>query len=542
MKLSFMGAARTVTGSCFLLETSTKKILIDCGMYQGHTTEHALNCESFPFNPADIHCVLLTHAHIDHSGRIPKLFLDGFKGEVIATKATVQLCEIMLPDSGHIQEMETEWLNKKRERADRHIVKPLYTMQDAIDSLKLFRKVNYNQEIKIAEDIRVKFNDAGHMLGSSIVEIWVKNGSEETKLVFSGDLGNKDIPLIKDPTIINEADYVIMESTYGNRLHVDNNNKVDKFVDVILDTINNGGNVIIPSFAVGRTQEVIYDLHSQKDKNKEKLEKIKNIPVYVDSPLAVSATEIFRENLDCFDDEARYYIEKGENPLDFPGLKFTRTADESKALNEMTESMVIISASGMCEAGRIKHHLKHNLWKPENAVLFVGYQAQGTLGRKIVDGAKKVKIFGEEISIRARIETIDGFSGHADKEGLLEWLGHFKKIPRKVFLVHGEADAQEVLAQEIRDRYGIDCVIPERGTSFEVDNMVITKSEYATPEFRQRFTRLTIIEHLEKMKEEFEELSEILKMDLKQEKDDSEILEMENRLKDLEKVMVNVLK
>ena len=542
MKLTFLGAAKTVTGSCFLLETKTKKILIDCGMYQGHSKEHILNCECFSFNPAEIDYVLLTHAHIDHSGRIPKLYIDGFKGEIIATKATVQLCEIMLPDSGHIQEIEVEWLNKKRERASKHLVAPLYTMQDAIDCLKLFKKVSYDQEIQLDENTHVTFRDAGHMLGSSIVEIWVKDGKEENKLVFTGDLGNKDIPMLKDPSTILDADYLIMESTYGDRLHKDNENKVEKFLSILTETINNGGNVIIPSFAVGRTQEVIYDLHKEKDKYRDKLEKLKDIPVYVDSPLAVSATEIFRKNLDCFDEEAQSYIRAGDNPLDFPGLKFTRSADESKALNEMNQNMVIISASGMCEAGRIKHHLKHNLWKSENTILFVGYQAQGTLGRKIVDGAKKVKIFGEEISVNARIEYIDGFSGHADEEGLLEWLGQFKKRPKRVFLVHGEPEAQEVLAKAINERYNLECIIPERGSSFSVSGTALIKTEDTLCVPEQKYVRLSILDQLSTLKEELEEMSEILKMGLKEEKDDMEILNLKTKLKSLEKAMVDVLK
>lgn len=542
MKLTFLGAAKTVTGSCFLLETKTKKILVDCGMFQGHSREHVLNSENFAFSPGDIDYVLLTHAHIDHSGRIPKLYIEGFKGEIIATKATVELCSVMLPDSGHIQEVEVEWLNKKRARANKHLVQPLYTMQDAVNCMKLFRSVNYNENIKLDEYISVRFRDAGHMLGSSIIEVWVKDGKQETKLVFTGDLGNEDIPLLRDPGIIEDADYLIMESTYGNRLHIDNDNKVEKFVDIITETINNGGNVIIPSFAVGRTQEVIYELHKEKEKYGDKIERIRDIPVYVDSPLAVSATEIFRKNLDCFDEETRRYIESGDNPLDFPGLRFTRSADESKMLNELTENVVIISASGMCEAGRIKHHLKHNLWRPENTVLFVGYQAQGTLGRKILDGTKRVKIFGEEISVNARIESIDGFSGHADKDGLLDWVGNFKKKPRNIFIVHGEPEAQEVLAKEIEHRYGIECIVPERGASFAVSGTVVTKTEVIPYEDQPRFIRLSILEQLGTLREELDELTEILKMDLKEDKDDQEIIKLRAKLKNLEKAMVEVLR
>ena len=542
MKLTFLGASQTVTGSCFLLEANGKKLLIDCGMFQGHSKEQALNSEPFSFSPAEIDYVLLTHAHIDHSGRIPKLYIDGFKGEVIATKATVELCSIMLPDSGHIQEIEVEWLNKKRERADKHVVTPLYTMQDAVDCMELFRKVSYDEEIKINENIRIVFRDAGHILGSAMIEIWVTEGKDTTKLVFTGDLGNKDIPLLRDPSIIAEADYLIMESTYGDRLHQDNNNKIDKFINTITETISNGGNVIIPSFAVGRTQEIIYDMHKQKEKYLEHINILKEIPVYVDSPLATSATEIFKKNLDCFDEEAQNYIKAGDNLLDFPGLKFTRSAEESKMLNEMTDNMIIISASGMCEAGRIKHHLKHNLWKAENTILFVGYQAQGTLGRTILDGAKKVKIFGEYISVRAKIVSIDGFSGHADQNGLLDWLGKFKKKPQKIFIVHGEVEGQKVFAQKIQENYNLECIIPERGSSYDISADILAKSAYDLGEPKQMFIRLSILEQIYTLKDEIEELTEILKIDLREEKNDEEIIKLRSKLKNIEKAMVDVLK
>lgn len=542
MNISFLGAAKTVTGSCFLLETSKRKVLIDCGMYQGQAKETELNNENFAFNPAMIDCVLLTHAHIDHSGRIPKLYIDGFKGEIITTKATAELCEIMLPDSGHIQEMEVEWLNKKRARQDKHPVKPLYTSQDAIDCLKLFRKIKYDEEVKIGNDIRVIFRDAGHILGSAILEIWVTENGKETKLVFTGDLGNQRIPMLREPTIIQDADYVIMESTYGNRKHTNHADKAEEFLDIVTETINNGGNVVIPSFAVGRTQEILYNLHKHHEKYKDKLKKLKEIPVYVDSPLAVSATEIFENNTDCFDEEASKIIAGGKNPLDFPELHFTRTVDESKSLNDITDNIIIISASGMCEAGRIKHHLKHNLWRPECTILFVGYQAQGTLGRKILDGAKKVKIFGEEISVNARIQSIDGFSGHADQDGLMRWLGFFTKKPTKVFLVHGDSTVQNTLSQLIESRYNLDCVIPDRGEVYTISGNEISKTENTICEVKQTYVRLAILEYLETLKEELDELTEILKMDLKEEKDDQEILVLKSKLQSLEKSMVNVLK
>ncbi|GAE86902.1 metallo-beta-lactamase family protein [Acetivibrio straminisolvens JCM 21531] len=417
MKITFLGAAKTVTGSCFFVETASSKFLVDCGMFQGYSKNNALNEEDFPFNVEELDYIFLTHAHIDHSGRIPRLYIKGFEGEVIATKPTVELCAIMLPDSGHIQEFENEWTNRKRIRAGKPPVEPLYTYQDAVDCLKLFRKVSYDEVVKINDEIRVRFKDAGHILGSAIIEMWITERGEETKIVFSGDLGNRDMPILKDPSIIESADYLVIESTYGNRLHKERVNKAEHFLDLINATIEQGGNVIIPSFAVGRTQELIYELNKKKEVCDEKLKMLFATPVYIDSPMAISATEVFRNNLDCYDEEAREYIENGDNPLDFPGLQFTRTADESKALNERKESSIIISASGMCEAGRIKHHLKHNLWRKDSTIIFVGYQAEGTLGRRLLDGAKKVRLFGEEISVEARIEMIEGFSGHADKEG-----------------------------------------------------------------------------------------------------------------------------
>jgi metallo-beta-lactamase family protein len=317
VKITFLGAAKTVTGSCYLVETIGCKFLVDCGLFQGHSKEDALNEEAFPFNPADISFILLTHAHIDHSGRIPKIFVEGFKGLVYSTKATADLCSIMLPDCGHIQEFETEWQNRKRARAGKPPKKALYTFEDARNSISLFQSVNYNEVFVINDNIRVRFKDAGHILGSAIIEVWITENGEQTKIVFSGDLGNKDIPILRDPSVIESADYLIIESTYGNRLHEDNNNKIEMFLDIVNETIEKNGNVIIPSFAVGRTQEIIYELHKHREKYNEKMKKLMDIPVFIDSPLAISATEIFRKNLDCYDEEARKYIESGTTLLTF---------------------------------------------------------------------------------------------------------------------------------------------------------------------------------------------------------------------------------
>jgi len=544
VKITFLGAAKTVTGSCFLVECENNiKFLVDCGMFQGYAIEDALNEQPFPFNPSELDFMLLTHAHVDHSGRIPKLYKDGFNGPVYATKATAELCSLMLPDSGHIQEMENEWTNRKRARAGKPPVEPLYTHQDALDCLKIFESVRYGDLISPAEGIRVRFNDAGHVLGSSIIEIWVEENGKETKVVFSGDLGNKDLPILRDPSIIDSADYLVIESTYGDRLHNENEKKFERFIDIINETIENGGNVVIPSFAVGRTQEIIYQLNKQIDIFGNKLQKLNQIPVYIDSPLAVSATEVFRNNLDCFDEEARSYIENGDNPLDFANLHFTKTVDESKALNMREDNVIIVSASGMCEAGRIKHHLKHNLWRKKCTVLFVGYQAEGTLGRRLIDGAKKVKIFGEEITVNARIEKIEGFSGHADLDGLLGWIDKFSEKPKKIFIVHGEEEAMKNFASSIEQRFGIDAIIPERGESFSFDAIHEVRSVgMLKTTIRDEFKVLAIIDYIETIKEEISELEEILKSDLRKGKTDSDLDKLKAKLKNLENAIVDAIK
>jgi metallo-beta-lactamase family protein len=472
MKITFLGAAETVTGSCYLVETDQTAFLVDCGLHQGQPQETRLNRAEFPFDLSQLDFMLLTHAHIDHSGRIPKLYADGYRQPIYATKATSDLCGIMLPDSGHIQEMEQEWQSRKNSRAGRPAELPLYTMQDAIDSCRLFKPVRYDQSFSPAPDVRVVMRDAGHILGSAILEIWLREGTgpaaPETKIVFSGDLGNKGIPILRDPAIIDEADYLVIESTYGDRLHKNSGDKVQRFVNIINETIARGGNVVIPSFAVGRTQEVIYELFKKTEQYGDQRVPFMRTPVYVDSPLAVSATRIFRENTDCYDEEARQYIQEGDNPLEFPNLHFTSSADESKALNTSQESKIIISASGMCDAGRIKHHLKHNLWRADSTVMFVGYQAQGTLGRRLVDGAKTVRIFDEEIAVNARIEMIEGFSGHADRDGLLDWIGAMPKKPSQIILVHGEPAVIASFAQTIDERYSLPVHIAKFDETLEI--------------------------------------------------------------------------
>ena len=547
MKITFLGATKMVTGSNFLVEAAGKKFLVDCGMYQGHGNVEEKNYDDFAFNISDIDFMLLTHAHIDHSGRIPKLYKEGYRNPIFAQKATCDLCSIMLPDSGHIQEMEVEWKNKKRARQGKKILEPLYTAQDAIDSLEVFRPVKYDEIVEIDENIKVRFNDAGHMLGSSIIEIWVNENGKKTKAVFTGDLGNNDIPLLASPTMIESADYLVMESTYGNRLHMKNDDKANIFLNVVYETLEKSGTVVIPTFAVGRTQEILYELNKIKEKTKDpefikKYDKLMRVPVYVDSPLAVSATEIFRKNTDLFDYEVKEAMERGDNPLEFPGLKFTKTVEESKALNESTTPSIILSASGMCEVGRIKHHLKHNIWNPNSTILFVGYQAPGTLGRRIVDGEKKVKIFGEEFSVKARIEYIEGYSGHADQEWLLNFVYSFYNKPKHIFLVHGEEEGQEVLKEKIIENTNIPVTIPSFGETYTLDENLLMEKTYELPK-KYRPLRLEVIERMNTLKEEVEDMAEIVTNEkLSENINDEEILDLNNKIKELEQKIVEIIR
>lgn len=472
MEIQFLGAAKVVTGSNILISTGKYKILLDCGLFQGSKDLEALNYEDFPFNPKDIDFLLLSHTHIDHSGRIPKLVKEGFKGKILCTKATKDLSEIMLVDSGHIQENDVEWENRKRKRAGKKPIQPLYTAEDAQNSLRYFESALYQQKITLNENISVRFRDAGHILGSSIIELWITEKEDTVKIVFSGDIGMKNKPLIRDPEIIEEADYLILESTYGNRLHENAEKRMEKLIDIINDTVLRGGTVIIPSFAVGRTQELIYELNKYYG-HTEELETFLRVPIYIDSPMAVSATEIFKKNAYCFDEEAKKLILGGDNPLDFDNLYFIRDHEESMRLNEVSYPKVIISASGMCTAGRIRHHLKHNLWKANNSVVFVGYQAEGTLGRILKDGVKKVKLLGEDIAVLAEIHSIEGFSGHGDQQDLLNWIEGFRKKPKRIFLVHGEADASHTLSQLINNKYHIPTTTPNMGYSFQVEDAVL---------------------------------------------------------------------
>lgn len=476
MKIQFFGAATGVTGSCHLVTTEKHKILLDCGQFQGGKTREAMNYEPFPFDPAEIDYMILSHAHIDHCGRIPLLVKRGFKGDIYCTDATADLVEVMLKDSGYIHEKEAEWKNRKNERAGRPAVEPLYTFNDAVDSLKFIKPVLYDQLIELNEEMKFVFNDAGHILGSAITEIWITEEGQTSKIVFSGDLGVMDRPILRDPTIIKKADYVIMETTYGNRVHPSNSLDVTKLMDIIRETAKHGGTTVIPSFAVGRTQELIYELNRVYDSDSEYRKDFENLMVYVDSPMATTATEVFKKNAQVFDDETKEYITKGDNPLDFKNLKFTRTSQESMWLNTDPTPKVIISASGMCDAGRIRHHLKHNLWNRKSSIIFVGYQAEGTLGRLLLDGAKEVTLFGENIQVNAQIHNLEGFSGHADKDGLLAWLSGFQKVPKHVFLVHGEEESKKAFAYTVKEKLGYDPIVVTEPSEFVLEKDEIVDS------------------------------------------------------------------
>ena len=545
MKITFLGATKIVTGSNFLVEAAGKKFLVDCGLYQGKAELEEQNYREFDYNPAEIDFMLLTHAHIDHSGRIPKLYNDGFKGPIYAHKATCDLCQIMLPDSGHIQEMEAEWKNKKRIRKGQPTRGPLYTAEDALKCMEIFVPVKYDEIIQVSENIYVRFNDAGHMLGSSTIEIWAKEDGKETKAVFSGDLGNNDIPLLSEPTMIDNCDYLVMESTYGSRLHIRNDQKAELFLKIVSETIDNGGTVVIPSFAVGRTQEILYEINKIKENRHDEeflreYRTLMKVPVYVDSPLAISATQVFKENMDLFEDEVKEEMERGNNPLEFPGLKFTQTADESKALNESDEPSIIISASGMCDVGRIKHHLKHNIWNPKSTILFVGYQAPGTLGYEIVNGAKKVTIFGEEFAVNARIEYIEGYSGHADQEWLMNFVYSFYNKPKHIFLVHGEEESQEVLRNKILENTGIGVTIPEYGETYQLDDELRIVNRI---KIKKTLTlKNEVLERLEKLKDELADMEVMVKEEMTDDElRDEDIFRINEKIKDLEQQILNVV-
>lgn len=489
MKLMFIGADHEVTGSCHYLEAAGKHILVDRGMEQGiNPFENA----ELPVQEAMIDYVFLTHAHVDHSGMLPQLFARGFRGKIYATRATAELCDIMLRDCAHIQQQEAEWKNRKARRhsgTEKH--EPPYTMEDAQGTIGLLVPCEYGELIEVCDGIQIRFTDIGHLLGSSSIEVGAEEKGFKRKLCFSGDIGNKHQPLIRDPQPTAQADYVIMESTYGDRLHsTERPDYIAGLAEVIQETFDKGGNVVIPSFAVGRTQEILYFL--RKIKEDGLVINHGRFPVYVDSPLAVEATGIFEKNIyECFDAEALELVHRGINPISFPGLHLSITSDESKAINFDDTPKVIISASGMCDAGRIKHHLKHNLWREECTVLFVGYQSVGTLGRTILEGASEVKLFGETVDVRARIMAFQGLSGHADKNGLIEWLNGFQEKPRKVFIVHGEDTVCTSFAECLKYEHGYDTYAPFSGTRFDLINNVFELE--AAPKAKEKKAKAAVV-------------------------------------------------
>ena len=445
MKLHFYGADRCVTGSCHCLEINGKRILVDCGLQQGRDE---LDNAMFAFNPGDIDILLVTHAHIDHTGRIPLLVKRGFTGRILTTRLTADLMRIMLLDSAHIQESDAEYQNRKGERAGREPVEPLYTTEDAMNVFKLVTTCEYGQTVELCEGVTAVFTDAGHLLGSASITLELDEGGVHKTLVFSGDIGNVDQPIIRDPQLLKKADYVVMESTYGDRNHTEVWSYTDELAEIIDETLGKGGNVVIPSFAVGRTQELLYFIREIKD---QKLVKsTPNFPVYIDSPLAKAATTVFCGDLHGYlDEQALELVKDGTHMFTFPNLNLVESSEESKMLNMDSTPKVIISASGMCDAGRIRHHLKHNLWRANSAVVFVGFQSPGTLGRRLLDGVEKVKLFGEEIAVKAKIVNFQGLSSHADHDHLVEWIKAFDPKPAHVFVVHGDEDVAPVFAEEL---------------------------------------------------------------------------------------------
>lgn len=469
MKLTFLGAAREVTGSCYYLEAEAGRILIDCGMEQG---EDAYENQDLPLDPSQIDCVVLTHAHIDHSGKLPLLFKQGFRGPIYATTPTSRLCDLMLRDSAHIQEFEAEWRNRKAQRAGDEPYVPMYTMEDAVGAIGLFRPVEYNRAVDVLPGLTATFTDAGHLLGSASVTLI--SGPENFTIVFSGDIGNSNQPILNDPVPLTKADFVVMESTYGDRSHGPRPDYIRELSQVIQETFDRGGNVVVPSFAVGRTQEMLYFLRQIKAEGRVKGHG--DFTVYVDSPLAVEATEVFRESdISSFDEDMRALIQKGINPISFSGLVTSVTSEQSKAINFDKNPSVILSASGMCEAGRIRHHLKHNLWRPESTILFVGYQAKGTVGRSLVEGAKKVHLFGEEIAVSAEIRVLGAVSGHADNEGLMKWIKSFDPKPKQVFVTHGEEAVAQIFAGRLRDELGLTADVPFNGETWALPELAMVQ-------------------------------------------------------------------
>lgn len=462
MKIHFFGATQEVTGSCFLIHSQSHKILVDCGLLQGSHTKERKNFEAFPFDASQIHAVLLTHAHIDHSGKLPLLIKAGFKGKIYTHHATKDLCNIMLQDAGFLNEKDVETENRKRKRRGKELLTPLYTIQDAIHTMGYFETFDYNNKQEILPNISIKLSDAGHILGSAIIEVWLSEGGTNRKIVFSGDLGRKDMPILKDPTIIKSADLVLMESTYGDRNLHPWNEHLQQFSEIIREARQSKGNILIPSFAVGRSQEILYSFHE----NFEALH-LKNSLIFLDSPMAIKVTEVYAKHWNLYDKKAKNIIRTSGSPYELPNLRLCTSTLESMTINQIKDGAVIIAGSGMCNGGRIRHHLKHNIWRKQCHLIFVGYQAESTLGRRILDGAKEINLWGERIQVSAQIHMVDGFSAHADQTSLLNWYGHFDNLP-PLILIHGEISAMKTLAQEIYNRYTVHSWIPKYKDQYDL--------------------------------------------------------------------------
>lgn len=540
MKIKFCGATTGVTGSCHLLSTGEHKILLDCGQFQGGKEQERLNYEPFPFELKEIECVILSHAHIDHCGRLPLLVKRGFTGAIYCTDATADLLKVMLIDSAYIHEKDAFWQSNRNLRVGKKPVEPLYTVQDAEICLKQVKPILYDQLVELNESIKIVFNDAGHILGSAITEIWVDEDNKTSKIVFTGDLGVSNRPILRNPTKIKKADYVIMETTYGNRVHPKNATSIDELINITLKTIKRGGSVIIPSFAVGRTQELIFQFNMFYEYHPEYKDVLEKVDVYIDSPMATTATEVFKRNAAVFDDETKEYILNGDNPLDFPNLKFTRNSKDSQMLNFDTKPKIIISASGMCEAGRIRHHLKHNLWDSRNSIVFVGYQAEGTLGRNLVEGAKEVRLFGETIIVGAEIYNLEGFSGHADMNGLLDWVGGLQMTPKEIFLVHGEEQSKIDFAKSVKEKFGYDTIPVFSNAEFELETGKLLSKEEIIREAIDVEDLAALKVKVGSLEKDVEVILDKAKGSINKESSADKLLEINNIILELQKAAINL--
>jgi metallo-beta-lactamase family protein len=540
MKISFLGAAKTVTGSLFLLESQKSKIIVDCGMFQGGKIMEEVNASDFAFDPSSVSAVILTHAHIDHTGRLPKLVKDGFQGDIISTDATRDLCDIMLRDSAHIQQMEAEWTTRKNVRKGEPAAEPIYTDADVEDTMQKFKIVNYDDRYRLTEDIEINLINSGHMLGSAFVELYINEDGKETKYIFTGDVGNYNQHILKDPQLLKSCDYLVIESTYGNRYHEQIDTYRNELLEIIIATLKRRGNVVIPSFAVGRTQEILYEINYYKENNL--LGEFADVPVYVDSPLATQATEVFKRHYDISDKNTKELLKSGDDPLVFDGLTYSVTTDESIAINNDKTPKIIISASGMCDAGRIRHHLKYNLWQEKNSIVFVGYQAPGSLGRLLVDGEKMVKLFGEEVIVRAQIHTVDAYSGHADLNGLLNVISTMQNKPKKVVLVHGEEDSILNFSNEIKEKFSIPTIIPSYGDVADValDNAIIDHLNIAPLPTREKQPEIALPKPVGKNRNVISAIQQMANQTLQLKKEISS--NASDRIMDYVNIINNILK